>query len=381
VLVVAVAAFAAPLRATVHRPAAAGRVTTLWQSPTGAVALPPVPASTPSFVGLLPASPPPSAGPTAGPIAAVEVSALAADGIPQTALLAYTEAAARADASYPSCALPWPLLAAIGRVESDHGRAGGAVLYSDGTSSRKIIGIRLDGTRAALIRDTDHGRLDGDTVYDHAVGPMQFIPSTWARYAADGNGDGVRDPFNVFDAAAAAADYLCLAGGDLNTAKGQARAVLAYNHSSAYLAEVLGLERVYAAGVGLVVPVGPHPPKPPRTTPPLPPVNPGPPAPDSNSPGAGGASTSPAHTKSATPRSGSASATARTPTASSSASSTAPSCASSGASSSSAPDTGSPSDSSPPGATDSDTSIPSLPPLPGTSTDSPSPTDTATPSC
>jgi membrane-bound lytic murein transglycosylase B len=205
------------------------------------------------------------------------VSPLAADGIPQTALAAYRQAAKRADSRYPTCELPWPLLAAIGRVESDHGRYAGAVLYADGTSSHKILGIPLDGTRSALIRDTDNGRLDGDTHYDRAVGPMQFIPSTWKSYAVDGNGDGRKDPFNIFDAAAAAADYLCTAGGDLGTERGQIRAVLAYNHSSAYVSEVLALEKSYAAGVGMIVPVGPHAPKPPKTTPRVPPVDPGPP--------------------------------------------------------------------------------------------------------
>ncbi len=85
------------------------------------------------------------------------------------------------------------------------------------------------------------------------------------------------DPFNIFDAAAAAADYLCVAGGNLGTEHGQERAVLAYNHSSAYLIEVLGLERTYAAGVGLIVPVGPAAPTPPKSTPTDPPVDPGPP--------------------------------------------------------------------------------------------------------
>ena len=46
---------------------------------------------------------------------------------------------------------------------------------------------------------------------------MQFIPSTWMIYGADGNGDGIKDPFNIFDAALAAANYLCDAGGDLST--------------------------------------------------------------------------------------------------------------------------------------------------------------------
>jgi membrane-bound lytic murein transglycosylase B len=204
-------------------------------------------------------------------------SALAADGIPLTALQAYQSAAVRQNLADPGCHLPWPLLAAIGRVESDHGRFGGAVLHTDGLSAPHVIGIPLDGHGTALIRDTDKGRLDGDRVYDRAVGPMQFIPSTWAAYAVDGNSDGVADPFNIFDATAAAARYLCTAGGDLATSEGQERAVLAYNHSAAYLTAVLHLEAIYAAGVpGLSVPIIPTSPLPAVPTD-IPPVNPGPP--------------------------------------------------------------------------------------------------------
>ena len=114
----------------------------------------------------------------------------------------------------------------------------------------------------ALIRDTDGGRLDGDRVYDRAVGPMQFIPSTWAGWGVDANQDGVKDPFNIFDAAAAAADYLCAAGRNLRTYAGQQRAVRSYNNSDSYISMVLRLEREYAAGV-VTVPV---PPVQPRTT-------------------------------------------------------------------------------------------------------------------
>jgi membrane-bound lytic murein transglycosylase B len=212
--------------------------------------------------------------PAGGAAELAAVSLLAADGIPVTALSAYQRAAAAAAAS---CGLPWPLLAAIGRVESDHGRFAGAVLHADGVSTPRIIGIPLNGKGTALIRDTDHGRLDGDRVYDRAVGPMQFIPSTWVGYGVDGNGDGAADPFNVFDAARAAADYLCAAGGDLTTLAGQTRAVLAYNHDGTYLAEVLALERAYASGVpGVTIPLIPPARDLPRVPiPPLPPVNPG----------------------------------------------------------------------------------------------------------
>jgi membrane-bound lytic murein transglycosylase B len=205
-------------------------------------------------------------------------SALAQDGIPITALLAYKQAAARESGLDPSCGLTWPLLAAIGRVESDHGRFGGAVLHADGLSTPPIIGPALNGHGTALILDTDNGRLDGDTVYDHAVGPMQFIPSTWASWGVDANHDGVANPFNIFDAAAAAADYLCAAGGNLTTYAGQARAVRSYNDSNAYIALVLSMERIYAAGAGIIVPVAPGTgASGPTSKSTLPPVNPGPP--------------------------------------------------------------------------------------------------------
>jgi membrane-bound lytic murein transglycosylase B len=241
---------------------------------------------------------------------------LAADGIPAVALDAYRKAAARVAATYPGCGLPWPLLAAIGRVESDHGRFAGSQLYTDGTDAPRVIGIPLNGHGTALIRDTDHGLLDGDTVYDRAVGPMQFIPSTWATWGVDGNGDGVVSPFNIYDAALAAADYLCSAGGNLQTAAGQIRAVLAYNHSDAYLATVLALEKVYATGQpGVTIPILPSVPKPPAHQKPLPPpVNPGPPlgltTPRSPSqPGSGPGSTS-SRSPGSTPGSGSTSPTA-----------------------------------------------------------------------
>ena len=239
--------------------------------------------------------------------AASDVSALAADGIPATALKAYEQAAARTRVSDAACGLTWPLLAAIGRVESDHGRFVGAVLHTDGVSTPRIIGIALDGHGTALVLDTDHGRLDGDQVYDHAVGPMQFIPSTWALYGVDANGDGIADPFNIFDAAQTAAKYLCAAGGDLTTLAGQVQAVLTYNDSDAYLSLVLGLEKTYARGIaGLIVPVLPATGAP-RSTPHLhvPPADPG---------AALGAMPGP--TTSPTGRSGSSGATSPTGTAS-----------------------------------------------------------------
>lgn len=183
------------------------------------------------------------------------IAGLAADGIPNVALNAYRVAAARIDAALPGCGIDWSLIAAIGRVESDHGQFGGATLGADGTSTPKIIGPALNGKGFAFIHDTDQGRYDGDTVYDRAVGPMQFIPSTWVSYAVDGNGDSTASPFDINDTALAAAHYLCVAGGDLRSPAGQQRAVLAYNNSNAYLAEVLALARGYATGTQVDAPL------------------------------------------------------------------------------------------------------------------------------
>ena len=183
------------------------------------------------------------------------ISDLAANGIPNIALNAYRVAAARMASVNPDCGIDWSLLAGIGRIESNHGQYGGATLASNGESTPHIIGEALNGVKWDYITDTDGGRYDGDTRFDHAVGPMQFIPSTWAIYGTDANGDGVADPFNVNDAALAAARYLCTAGGDLRTADGQTRAVLAYNHNHEYLAMVLAMAAAYATGVPVDGPI------------------------------------------------------------------------------------------------------------------------------
>ncbi len=166
-------------------------------------------------------------------------------GIPQTVLAAYRQAELLSAASKPSCHLPWWLLAGIGRIESGHGQGGR--VDAAGTTRGRILGPVLDGSLpgSAVIADTDGGALDGDPVYDRAVGPMQFLPGTWRAFARDGNGDRILNPHNVFDAATTAAAYLCRAGGDLSDPAGLSRAVLAYNHSDAYLRAVLAWGLVY----------------------------------------------------------------------------------------------------------------------------------------
>jgi cell wall-associated NlpC family hydrolase len=77
-----------------------------------------------------------------------------------------------------------------------------------------------------------------------AVGWMQFMPSTWARWGIDSNGDGVADPNNSTDAIFSAARYLAGCGGQFDIA----RAIYCYNHASWYVNEVLGLASLYAQG-------------------------------------------------------------------------------------------------------------------------------------
>ena len=176
-------------------------------------------------------------------------SALARLDIPPTALLAYQRAAAVMAQADQSCRLSWTLLAAIGRVESDHGRYAGAVLQPDGVSNPPIRGVALDGRgHVARVADTDGGVLDGDRTWDRAVGPMQFLPSTWSVVAVDGDGDGIRSPDDIDDAALAAGVFLCSGPEDLATEAGRSAAVLRYNPSRAYVASVLAVEHAYRTG-------------------------------------------------------------------------------------------------------------------------------------
>jgi membrane-bound lytic murein transglycosylase B len=168
----------------------------------------------------------------------------AATGIPSRALAAYAGAALALTEEKPGCHLGWNTLAAIGHIESDDGRHGGAVLSDNGYSSVPIIGPKLDGGAFAGIHDSDGGVWDGDTVWDHAVGPFQFIPQTWRTWGADGNGDGQADPNQMDDAALTAARYLCHAG-NLSTGDGWRRAVLSYDHSEGYVDDVAKVANSY----------------------------------------------------------------------------------------------------------------------------------------
>ena len=155
--------------------------------------------------------------------------------VPLVALHAYWRASQLAP-----CRIPWWVIAGIGRVESGHGSAHGSSLTAEGDTTVHILGIPLDGRPGvATIGDTDGGRLDDDARFDRAVGPMQFIPGTWTRWASDRNGDGKADPHNIYDAAGAAARYLCYSRGDLDDEAKIRNALLAYNRSVPYGTKVL----------------------------------------------------------------------------------------------------------------------------------------------
>ena len=161
------------------------------------------------------------------------------------------------DSADKSCNIPWELIAAIGRVESDHGRYGGNALTESGVSKPGIYGIALNGKNGTqAINDTDGGELDKDTVFDRAVGSMQFIPSTWQVVKVDADGDSKRNPQDMDDAALATAVYLCSGKDNLSQRKGQEAAVYRYNHSQDYVNLVLRIMEAYSSGDYSAVPSG-----------------------------------------------------------------------------------------------------------------------------
>lgn len=216
------------------------------------------PADTPSdqTVGLVPAAPeaprklsamtPPADGsPLFGGTVPLQDIALPGGsgvlGIPEIVLAAYRNAELALQSSDPNCHLPWYLLAGIGRIESNHANNGRT--DAAGTTVSPIYGPALDGTLPGneIIKASDGS-------FVRAIGPMQFLPSTWSVYAANGKGSGTPDPNNVFDAALAAGKYLCSGGMDLADPQQQLRAVLRYNNSVSYAANVLSWANAYKTG-------------------------------------------------------------------------------------------------------------------------------------
>jgi len=123
-------------------------------------------------------------------------------------------------AAEDSCAMPWPVLAAVGKVEADHGRS-------------TLAGVRSGANQAG------------------AMGPMQFLAGTWAAYGRDGDGDGRADVYNPTDAIWGAANYLCANGaGDPARLRD---AIWNYNHASWYVDQVLDMAARYSASAAISV--------------------------------------------------------------------------------------------------------------------------------
>ncbi|WP_166789233.1 MULTISPECIES: lytic transglycosylase domain-containing protein [unclassified Cryobacterium] len=173
-------------------------------------------------------------------------AAASATGIPHRALLGYAGAALRLANEQPDCRLGWTTLAALGSIESDHGSHDGSAIGADGVAAPGIYGPLLDGSGYDVFVDTDAGRWDANTEFDRAVGPLQFIPATWDRWGADGNGDGTADPQQIDDAALATGRYLCDSG-DLSAATAWRAAVYSYNHVESYVDSVAVAANGYAA--------------------------------------------------------------------------------------------------------------------------------------
>ncbi|WP_207891482.1 lytic murein transglycosylase [Nocardioides jejuensis] len=193
-------------------------------------------------------------GITAGDGAQI-VATASTNGIPTAALAAYQRAEQVINDADKACHIDWALIAAIGRVESDHGRYGGNTLDTKGVSHPGIYGPALDGTKnTQAVPDTDGGLYDNDKVWDRAVGAMQFIPSTWAKVGVDADGDGKRNPQDIDDAALATAVYLCSGTDDLGTEGGRRTSVFRYNHSQDYVDLVLKIRDAYLAGNYTAVP-------------------------------------------------------------------------------------------------------------------------------
>ncbi|MEV7888317.1 C40 family peptidase [Streptomyces sp. NPDC002817] len=174
--------------------------------------------------------------------------------IPARMLMAYKKAVQQVGTHVPKCrGMRWPVLAGIAKVESNH--ASGHGIASNGDIRPRIYGVLLNGSGAGgnttAFPDTDGGRWDGTASGERAVGPFQFLPSTWDGVGKDANGDQVADPHNADDAALGAAIYLCGNGRDLSKRAQLEAAIYQYNHSGEYVANVLGwIDQYTAAATG-----------------------------------------------------------------------------------------------------------------------------------
>jgi hypothetical protein len=170
--------------------------------------------------------------------------------VPERALAAYQRAAAVMAPADPECHLTPELLAAVGRVESDHGRYAAWRLGPRARMFPALVGSPMSAraqATASPLADTDGGVFDHDAAADHPLGPLQILPGAWRQVAVDGDGDGLRSPDDLDDAALGLAIELCDGDLDLATPSGQAEALARLNARRGYQRSVEAFRSAYAA--------------------------------------------------------------------------------------------------------------------------------------
>ena len=198
------------------------------------------------------------------------------ENVPDPALAAYQRSAAILREASPRCRPHWTLLAAIGRVATDHGRRGDRRINAEGKVRPAIVGKVVLDRGGDRVADTDAGRLDRDQRFDRVVGPMLLTPDEWSVVAVDGDGDGKRDPQDLDDATLALAVLLCARGKDLWPRAVKKAALERIDDAPDFVWSVLAVGAAYRRQIRSGVDAAPVPP--PITIPVLPTVPAAPPA-------------------------------------------------------------------------------------------------------
>ena len=179
------------------------------------------------------------------------VATASTNGIPSAALRAYQRAAQVIDAADAAATSSWQLIAAIGRVESNHGRVRRQHADDDGRRRRPAsTASPLNGAQRHPARSSTPTPASSTTtrVYDRAVGPMQFIPSTWSVVGVDADGDGVAQPAGHRRRGPRTAVYLCSGDDDLGTEPASGRRSTATTTARTTSTWCSPIMEAYAAG-------------------------------------------------------------------------------------------------------------------------------------
>ena len=145
----------------------------------------------------------------------------------------------------PDSRLRWTLLAAVGRVLTDHGQRGDHRVDDRGNVRPGIVGKPLLARGGHRVGDTEAGLLDDDRRFDRPVGPMLLSPADWSVVGVDGDSNGKRNPQDVDDASLALAVLLCAPGVDLRTPEGKRAALPRIDDTPDFVQAVLEVDAAY----------------------------------------------------------------------------------------------------------------------------------------